>query len=74
MIEYRSEIARDPADANLPLISADTLVVIDIPRGGGSAGEANVTLRGISPAGLALRPQVALVAGRWFVPENARSW
>lgn len=67
-IQYRPEIARDPADENRPLISADTLVVINIPRGGESTGEANVTLRGITAAGIALRPQVALIAGRWFQP------
>ncbi len=32
------------------------------------AGEANALLRGISPRGIELRPQVKLVAGRWFVP------
>jgi putative ABC transport system permease protein len=33
-----------------------------------SPGEANVTLRGITPLGMQLRPQVRLVEGRWFVP------
>jgi putative ABC transport system permease protein len=32
-----------------------------------SPGEANVLLRGITPRGMELRPQVKLVAGRWFV-------
>jgi putative ABC transport system permease protein len=31
-------------------------------------GEANVVVRGVAPKGIDLRPQVALVAGRWFVP------
>src|SRR5205823_6228263 len=40
---------------------------LNLLRGEGK-GEANVTLRGVSPNGFALRPQVALVEGRWFVP------
>jgi putative ABC transport system permease protein len=38
-----------------------------LPRRDGS-GEANVLLRGISPRGIELRPQVKLVDGRWFAP------
>jgi putative ABC transport system permease protein len=63
IIRYAPEIARDERDR--PLVSADTVVVLNIERGEGR-GEANVTLRGISPEGFALRPQVSLVAGRWF--------
>ncbi len=65
-IQFSSEIARDAAGA--PLFSADTLVVLNLPRGGELGGEANVTLRGVSPNGFPLRPQVRLVAGRWFEP------
>lgn len=64
-IQYRPQIARN--SSGQPLISADTIVVLNVPRGNGQ-GESNITLRGVSPNGLALRPQVALVAGRWFVP------
>ena len=32
------------------------------------SGEANVNVRGVSPQGISLRPQVTLVAGRWFSP------
>ena len=32
------------------------------------SGEANVLVRGLSASGKELRPQVALVAGRWFAP------
>jgi len=35
-------------------------------RSGGT--DANVTLRGIGPQGLALRPEIHLVEGRWFKP------
>ena len=65
-IRYATEIARDAQDR--PFISADTLVILNLPRGGGSAGEANVSLRGVSPNAFALRPQVRLVEGRWFEP------
>jgi len=65
LIPYLPEIARDAEGR--PLISADVLVLITLPRRGDN-GEAHVLVRGISPVGMKLRPQVALVAGRWFVP------
>jgi len=64
ILQYSAEIARDAQDR--PLISADTLVIMNLARGGEVGGEANVTLRGISANGFALRPQVSLGAGRWF--------
>ncbi len=64
-VKYLPEIARDAAGE--PLISADTVLVLTLARADGM-GEANLTLRGVSPAGLELRPQVRLVAGRWFEP------
>jgi putative ABC transport system permease protein len=67
-IEYSPEIARDATDR--PLVSADTLVIVMLPRGGGVTDEMNVTLRGVSPNGLALRPQVKLTDGRWFAPGH----
>lgn len=62
---YSPEIARNPAGE--PLVSADILVLLNLPRRNG-AGEANVSLRGISPRGRELRDQVRLVQGRWFEP------
>lgn len=62
---YLPQIAWDTAGR--PLISADLVVLINLPRRDGT-GEANVTVRGISAAGIPLRPQVQLVAGRWFEP------
>jgi putative ABC transport system permease protein len=64
-IRYFDGISRDAAGQ--PVISADVLVLINLPRRDGS-GEANVLLRGITAQGRALRPQVKLVAGRWFEP------
>jgi putative ABC transport system permease protein len=65
-IRYSQEIARD-ADGQ-PLLSADTIVVIYLDRAAAGSGGANVIFRGVSPKGPALRPQVKLVEGRWFVP------
>jgi len=65
IIRYWPQIARDAAGA--PLISADLLCLISQPRIDGR-GEANVSVRGLKATGIALRPQVKLVAGRWFTP------
>src|ERR1043166_4806657 len=62
-IQFRPQIARSAAGE--PLISADTVVILNLPRGEGR-GETNVSLRGVSKNGLELRQQVSLVAGRWF--------
>ena len=72
---YFEQIQRD--DKGKPLISADVLVLINLPRRG-TNGEANVLMRGVSQSGAELRPQVRLVPGldrdgkavesRWFTP------
>ena len=64
-IQYFEEIARN--ERNEPVISADVLVLANLPRVNNN-GEANVLLRGISARGAELRPQVKLIAGRWFTP------
>jgi len=64
-LRYLAEIAR--TERGEPLISADVLVLVTLPRSDGS-GEANVLLRGVTARGRDLRPQVTLVAGRWFEP------
>jgi putative ABC transport system permease protein len=63
--QYLPQITRD--ENNQPLISADVLVLISLLRRE-TAGEANVTVRGITAIGMKLRPQVSLVQGRWFTP------
>src|SRR5882672_8388399 len=50
-----------------PLISGEITVVIVLPRKDGS-GEVNVTVRGMMPDGLELRPGIKLAQGRWFTP------
>src|SRR5215469_8695721 len=65
LIKYLPQIARDSRGS--PLISADLVIIISLPRRDGS-GEANVTMRGVTPMGMELRPQVKLANGRWFTP------
>ena len=50
-----------------PMASGEWVVVIVLPRKDGT-GEVNVTVRGMMPDGLELRPKVKLVEGRWFMP------
>jgi putative ABC transport system permease protein len=61
-IRYFEGIARN--ELGEAVISADVLVLVNLPRRDGT--EANVLLRGVTPRGMELRPQVSLVAGRWF--------
>ena len=65
LIRYDPAVARD-ADG-LPLASAEVLVITEVPRHGQKSG-ANVSLRGVEPAGFVLRPELALLEGRRFRP------
>ena len=69
-IQYLPEIARD--DRGRPLVSADLVVLLSLPRKDGS-GEANVTMRGISPQGAELRPQVQLIKRALVRSRKTRS-
>ena len=48
-----------------PMASGEWVVVIVLPRTDGT-GEVNVTVRGMMPDGLELRPKVKIIEGRWF--------
>ena len=61
------EIARD--EHGQPIISADVIVLVNLERRN-NGGESHVLIRGVSPAGIQLRPQVSLVEGRWFNPGH----
>ncbi len=50
-----------------PIASAEAVVIVELPKKSSGTG-ANVTLRGIGPEGLALRPEIHLVEGRAFRP------
>ncbi len=53
-------------EGDQPLASAEVVVVKLFPMTDGT--DANVTVRGLERMGIALRPQVRLVQGRWFRP------
>ena len=53
-----------------PLISKEPVVLINLPKRS-SGKPANVVIRGVTTAGLTLRPQVKLVEGRMFRPGTA---
>ncbi|MFM2294479.1 MAG: hypothetical protein RLZZ350_892 [Verrucomicrobiota bacterium] len=65
LFKYLPQIAQ--GENGQPLLSADVVILVSLPRKDLS-GEANVTMRGITPTGIKLRPQVSLASGRWFTP------
>lgn len=80
--EIQSAVARDQASimemhpavamngAGRPLASREAVVLISLTKA--STGQpSNVVIRGISPPGMDLRPQVRLVAGRMFRPGSS---
>jgi putative ABC transport system permease protein len=64
-------VRQDPAVARLPsalpAASGEIIVVTEVMRPGQNSG-ANVSLRGVEPAGLLLRPELRLLEGRMFRP------
>lgn len=54
-------------DGGEPLVSPEMVVVINRPRRGSTKG-ANITLRGVTPVALNLRPDIQIVEGRMFQP------
>jgi len=53
-----------------PLVDRELIVLFNL-RKRGSNNPSNVTIRGVSPTGLELRPEVKLAAGRMFRPGSA---
>ncbi len=51
-----------------PLASAEIMVIAELIRKDDVKNGANITVRGVEPAGFALRPQLKIVAGRAFTP------
>ncbi|CAG9168819.1 Macrolide export ATP-binding/permease protein MacB [Cupriavidus laharis] len=80
--EVQSAVSRDQAsimemhpsvamDGNgRPMASKEAVVLISLTKRG-SDTPSNVVIRGVSPKGLALRPQIRLVAGRTFRPGSS---
>ena len=62
-LKFKTGIARaqngDPM-ASLEVVTVINLASVDAPEG------ANVTLRGLSPIGIEMRPSLKISAGRWF--------
>src|ERR1022692_1496618 len=62
-LKFKAGIARaqngDPM-ASLEVVTVINLASVDAPEG------ANVTLRGLSPIGIEMRPSLKISAGRWF--------
>jgi ABC-type lipoprotein release transport system permease subunit len=68
VIETHPAIAAGPDSR--PLVSKETVVLISL-RKVGAQKPSNIVIRGVSEAGLQLRPQVHLVAGRMFSPGTS---
>jgi putative ABC transport system permease protein len=52
-----------------PLVSGEIMVITELRKDvGAQRASVNVALRGVDPAGLAMRPEVRLVEGRLFKP------
>jgi len=64
-MKYLPGIARDAHGE--PEVSPEMVVVIVLPRRDGT-GEVNVTVRGMTPMGIEMRPAIHLASGRWFNP------
>jgi len=68
VIEMNAAVALGPD--GLPRAAKETVVLISLNRSG-SALASNVVIRGTSPAGLQLRPQVKMIEGRQFRPGSS---
>jgi putative ABC transport system permease protein len=51
--------------AGKPIASAEAVVIVDMPKKSNDSG-ANVSIRGVGAAGMALRPEIHVVTGRMF--------
>jgi ABC-type lipoprotein release transport system permease subunit len=68
VIESLPDIATDAEGRRL--ISKETVVLINLPKRS-NGKSANVVIRGVTPTGLELRPQVRIVEGRMFRPGTS---
>jgi ABC-type antimicrobial peptide transport system permease subunit len=65
IVESRPEIAT--GDDGQKLVSKEPVVLISLPKRD-SGKPSNVIIRGVTPVGITLRPQVRIVEGRMFRP------
>lgn len=68
LVETLPEVAR--SSSGEPLVSKETVVLIALAKRG-TDKPSNVMVRGLPPAGFALRPQVHIVDGRLFRPGSS---
>lgn len=68
VIEMNAAVALDAV--GLPRVAKETVVLISLYRNG-SEKASNVVIRGTTPAGFSLRPQVKIEKGRMFRPGSA---
>jgi putative ABC transport system permease protein len=64
-LRYLEGIAKD--EKGEPIVSPELVVLINLPRRGQTQGS-NVTIRGLSPQGFAMRKEFKLIEGREFRP------
>jgi putative ABC transport system permease protein len=63
LVESMANIARGPDGK--PVVSKESLILISLNKKGQERGS-NIVTRGISPLGLAMRPQAKIIRGRLF--------
>lgn len=68
LVETAPEVARAPDGASSA--SKEVVVLNSLPKREDPGKRSNVVVRGLSPKGLALRPQVKIVEGRMFRPGS----
>ena len=62
-LKFKPGIATD--SNGQPLASLELITLISLEAEGSGSGD-NVTIRGVMPAGIAMRHNLRLIAGRWF--------
>lgn len=67
-VRFKQGIARSRSGD--PLVSQEIVTVVNLPSVDNPDGT-NVTLRGLSMAGLEMRDQIRIESGRWFSPGRA---
>ena len=65
LVETNPAVARDQRGE--PMVSKEIVVLIGAPKKGDTKPQ-NVIVRGLTVAGISLRPQVKLIEGRWYQP------
>ncbi len=67
-IKFKEGIAKNASGE--PMLSLEMITVVNLPSVDNPDGS-NVTLRGLSPAGLEMRDHIKLESGRWFQSGRA---